>query len=149
MRKPSLLLLTAFLATMGAVETASAGETIMLRAGDAAGPNAVFAFDKEAKPRAIIVRTTQVGVAGSRFEVSVDQAKTPVFAHIFTAEECTFGDGGSKCQVIIPGASSEFAGVLREFRRGRLARVSIQDAGVMKMDQTVSLVGFTKAARGL
>jgi hypothetical protein len=149
MRKAPLLLLIAILTSIGVTQIASAGEAIMLRAGEATGPNAVFAFDKEAKPQAIVVRTTQVGVAGSRFDVSVDKAKTPVFSHIFATEECKFGDGGSKCEVIVPVSSPDFASIISQFKRGRLARVSILDAGVMKMDQTVSLIGFTKALRGL
>jgi hypothetical protein len=149
MRDALLLLLIAILTSIRATQIASADETVMLRAGEATGPNAVFAFDKEAKPRAIVVRTTQVGVAGSRFEVSVDREKEPVFSHIFATEECKFGDDGSKCEVIVPASSPTFAMIIREFKRGRLARVTIQDAGVMKMDQTVSLIGFTRAARGL
>jgi hypothetical protein len=142
-------LLVSFAVLTGLAAIAAAAEAIMLRTGGADGPNAVFAFDRQANPRAIVIRTTQVGVAGSRFEVAVDGAKKPVFSHLFTAEECKFGDGGSRCEVTIPATSPEFAAVVREFRRGRSARVSIEDAGVMKMDQTVSLGGFTKASRGL
>jgi hypothetical protein len=149
MRNAPLLLLIAILTSMRATQAASAGEAIMLRAGEATGPNAVFAFDKETKPRAIVVRTTQAGVAGSRIEVGIDKAKTLALSHIFTTEECKFGDGGSKCELIIPVSSPAFARIRDQFKRGRLARVSIQDAGVMKMDQTVSLIGFTKAIRGL
>ena len=148
MRDALLLLLIAILTSIRVTQIASADETVMLRAGEATGPNAVFAFDK-AKPRAIVVRTTQVGVAGSRFEISVDRAKEPVFSHIFATEECKFGDDGSKCEVIVPASSPTFAMIIREFKRGRLARFTIQDAGVMKMDQTVSLIGFTRAASGL
>ena len=149
MRDALLLLLIAILTSIRVTQIASADETVMLRAGEAMGPNAVFTFDKEAKPRAIVVRTSQVGVAGSRFEISVDRAKEPVFSHIFATEECKFGNDGSKCEFIVPASNPTFAMIIREFKRGRLARVTIQDAGVMKMDQTVSLVGFTRAARGL
>jgi hypothetical protein len=145
----SLLVTLAVLSTLGGAAIAAAAETIMLRAGDASGPNAVFAFDRQATPRVIVIRTTQVGVAGSRFEVSIDGAKKSAFTHLFTAEECKFGDGGSRCEVTIPATSPDFAAILRGFRRGRAARVSIEDACVMKMDQTVSLGGFTKASRGL
>jgi hypothetical protein len=117
--------------------------------GEATGPNVVFAFDKDANPHAIVLRSTQTGVAGSRVEVNVDSAKKPVFSHIFATEECKFGDGGSKCEVIVPASSRAFAGILSQFKRGRMARVSIQDAGVMKMDETVSLIGFMKALRSL
>jgi hypothetical protein len=145
----ALLVSLAVLSSPGVAAIAVAAETIMLRAGDASGPNAVFAFDRQATPRAIVIRTTQVGVAGSRFDVNIDGAKKPVFSHLFTAEECKFGDGGSRREVTIPATSPDFAAILREFRRGRVARVSIEDAGAMKMDQTVPLGGFTKASRGL
>ena len=119
----------------------------MLRAGEATGPNAVFAFDKEAKPHRIVVRTTQVGVAGSRIEVFVDKAKTPAFSHLFTAAECKFGDSGSKCEVVVPASNPAYRAILAQFKRGHLARVTVDDAGAMKMDQTVSLKGFTKSLR--
>jgi hypothetical protein len=125
---------------------ALAAEAIMLRAGEATGPNAIFTFDK-AKPHRIVVRTTQAGVAGSRIEVFVDKAKTPAFRHLFAAGECKFGDSGSKCEVIVPASNSAYAAILAEFKRGRVARVTVDDAGVMKMDQTASLTGFTKSLR--
>jgi hypothetical protein len=131
----------------GAVQIAQATEAIMLRAGEATGPNAVFAFDKDAKPERIVVHTTQVGVAGSRIEVTIDKAKTPVFSHIFATSECKFGDSGSKCEVIIPATNTAYAMILAQFKRGLVARVTIADAGVMKMDQTASLRGFTKSLR--
>jgi hypothetical protein len=148
MRKSTLLLAILILVMMGATEIA-AGKTITLRAGKAMGPNAVFAFDRQAKPHGIVLRTTQVGVSGSRFEVSVDRAKRPAFDHTFRTEECKFDDSGSRCEVVIPASTADYASILRAFRRGRLARVIIQDAGVMKMDHTVSLIGFTAASRGL
>ena len=131
----------------GPVQFALAAEAIMLRAGDAQGPNAVFAFDKAAKPHRIVVRTTQVGVAGSRIEVFIDKSKTPTFTHLFAATECKFGDTGSKCEAFIPSSKPAYAAILAQFKRGLVARVTVDDAGVMKMDQTVSLKGFTKSLR--
>ncbi len=131
----------------GSVQIGLAAEAIMLRAGKATGPNAVFAFDKEAKPHRIVVHTTQVGVAGSRIEVFVDKAKTPAFRHLFTAAECKFGDSGSKCEVIVPASNPAYAAILAQFKRGLVARVTVDDAGAMKMDQTASLKGFTKSLR--
>jgi hypothetical protein len=119
----------------------------MLSAGEAPGPNAVFAFDKAAKPYRIVVRTTQVGVAGSRIQVFVDKAKTPAFSHLFAVAECKFGDSGSKCEVVVPASNPAYGAILAQFKRGHLARVTVDDAGAMKMDQTVSLKGFTKSLR--
>jgi hypothetical protein len=131
----------------GPAEIALAAETVMLRAGEATGPSAVFAFDKAAKPHRIVVRTTQAGVAGSRIQVFVDKDKKPAFSHLFTTAECKFGDSGSKCEAIIPASSPAYAAIFAQFRRGLVARVTVDDAGAMKMDQTVSLNGFTKALR--
>jgi hypothetical protein len=132
---------------VGPVRIALAAEAIMLRAGEATGPNAVFAFDKEAKPHRIVVRTTQVGVVGSRINVFVDKAKTAAFSHLFAASECKFGDNGSKCEVVVPASSHAYAEILAQFKRGRTARVTVDDAGAMKMDETASLKGFTKSLR--
>ena len=149
MRIVGRLLLSSFAVTFaaGLAQNALAGEAIMLRAGQATGPNAIFAFDRDAKPHRIVVRTTQVGVAGSRIEVFVDKAKTPAFRHLFAAGECKFGDSGSKCEVIVPASNPAYAAILAQFKRGRVARVTVDDAGVMKMDQTASLTGFTKSLR--
>jgi hypothetical protein len=129
------------------LQIALAAEAVMLRAGEATGPNVVFAFDKEADHNRTVVRTTQVGVAGSRIEVFVDEAKTPAFRHVFANGECKFSDAGSKCEVIVPASSPAYAAILAQFKRGRVARVTVDDAGVMKMDQTASLKGFTKSLR--
>ena len=94
------------------------------------------------------MRTTQVGVAGSRVEVTIDNAKKPAFSHIFTTEECKFGDGGSKCEVIVPASNAAYGMILAQFKHGLVARVTVIDAGVMKMDQTVSLKGFARSLRG-
>jgi len=148
MRRFGRLLASFFVitSTAGPVQIALGAEAVMLRAGEASGPNAVFAFDK-AKPHKIVVRTTQAGVAGSRIEVFVDKAKTPAFRHLFTTAECKFDDRGSKCEVIIPASNPAYAAILAQFKRGRVARVTVEDAGVMKMDQTASLEGFTKSLR--
>jgi len=149
MRNVSLLLLSSFVLTFaaGPVQIALAAEAIMLRAGEPTGPNVEFAFDTDAKPQRIVVRTNQVGIAGSRFEVFVDKAKTPAFRHLFSTAECKFGDSGSKCEVIVPASDPAYAQILAQFKHGRVARVTVDDAGVMNMDQTASLKGFTKSLR--
>jgi hypothetical protein len=149
MRTAGRLLASSLVITFAArpAQIALAAEAIMLRAGEATGPNAVFAFDKAATPHKIVVRTTQVGVVGSRIEVIVDKAKTPAFSHRFASAECKFGDSGSKCEVDIPASDPAYAAILTQFKRGHVARVTVDDAGAMKMDQTVSLKGFTKSLR--
>jgi len=130
---------------MAAVPEAAGATT--LRAGAADSANAVFVFDEHTKPRTIVLQTTRVGVAGSRIEVTVDKGKTPVFSHVFAPGECKFGDRGSACEVVIRARDPAYRAIVARFRRGRVARVAIQDAGVMKMDQTVSLSGFANALR--
>ena len=149
MRTVRRLLLISLVITFAAepLQITLAAEAVMLRAGEASGPNVIFAFDKEAHHHRIVVRTTQVGVVGSRIEVFVDKAKTPAFRHVFPSTECKFGDSGSECEVIVPASSPDYAAVLAQFKRGRVARVTVDDAGVMKMDQTASLKGFTKSLR--
>jgi hypothetical protein len=145
------ILLTSSIVIMsaaGAVQIARASEMITLRAGEATGPNVIFSFDIGAKPQKIVVRSTQFGVAGSRIEVAIDNAKKPAFSHIFTTEECKFGDGGSKCEVLVPASNAAYGMILAQFKRGLVARVTVTDAGVMKMGQTVSLKGFARSLRG-
>jgi hypothetical protein len=147
MRTVRRLLLISFVITFaaGPVQITQAAEAIMLRAGEATGANVVFAFDKKA--HTIVVRTTQAGVAGSRIAIFVDKTKSPAFRHLFVTTECKFGDSGSKCEVIVPETSLTYTAIFAQFKRGRVARVTVDDSGVMKMDQTASLKGFTKSLR--
>jgi alkylation response protein AidB-like acyl-CoA dehydrogenase len=146
MRRTSLVLVAAVLLAVGTAAVAEAAEAT-LRVGTADGANAVFVFDRTAKPRAIVLRTTQVGVAGSRIAVTVDKAKKPLLSHVFAANECKFGNTGSACEIVIPAADPAYRQILWRFKRGRIARVTIMDAGVMKMDATALLDGFAHALR--
>jgi hypothetical protein len=114
---------------------------------EANGPNAVFILDEDAKPPMIVLRTARLGVAGSRIVVTVDHVRKPVFSHIFGPGQCKFGDTGSDCEVIIPPMDVAYRTILARFKHGRLARVTVQDAGVHEVDQTVSLSGFAHALR--
>ena len=49
--------------------------------------------------------------------------------------------------MIVPASDPAYAAILGQFKRRRLARVTIDDAGAMKMDQTASLKGFSKSLR--
>jgi hypothetical protein len=142
-----LALVISVLVGVGVAVVAQADAAATLRVGDADGGNATFVFDEKAKPPTIVLRTARAGVAGSRIEVRVDQAKEPVFSHVFAPGECKFGEGGSACEVTIPAKDAAYRGILAGFRRGLVARVTLQDAGVMKMDQTGSLKGFARMLR--
>jgi hypothetical protein len=142
-----LALVSSVLIGVGVAAVAPVAAAVTLRIGEVDGANATFAFDVNAKPPAIVLRTTRVGVAGSRIEVTVDRAKVPLFSHVFAPGECKFGEGGSACEVTIPAKDVAYRAILTGFKRGLLARVTVQDAGVMKMDQTASLKGFANRLR--
>ena len=146
MRRIRFVFVTSVLLAVGTTAVAEAAEAT-LRVGTADGANAVLVLDRTAKPRAIVLRTTRVGVAGSRIKVTVDEAKKAVLSHVFAAGECKFGNAGSACEVVIPATDRAYREILSRFKRGRLARVTIMDAGVMKMDETASLYGFARALR--
>lgn len=148
MRVVSLVLVSS--ALMLAFETtalARAARATTLRVDKADGANAVFILDENAKPPVIVLRTVRLGVAGSRIVVTVDHVRKPVFSHIFGPGQCKFGDTGSDCEVIIPPMDVAYRTILARFKHGRLARVTVQDAGVNEVDQTASLSGFANALR--
>lgn len=139
--------LAAIMAMAEAPQAAQAAREAVLRAGAANGANATFQFNKDAKPPAIMVHTKEAGVVGSRLEVTVDRARIPVFSHVLTADECKFAAEGSMCEILIPATDPAYDRIVAEFKRGLVARVTVLDAGVMKMDEKLSLLGFTKSFR--
>lgn len=125
---------------------AQAAETVVMTAGTDGGASVSFGFDRDAKPRVITVRTVLAGVAGSKLSIHVDKAKTAAFSHIFAESECGFADGaGSTCLHTIPETSPAYAQIVSLFKLGKQARITVEDAGVMAMDHTASLIGFTKS----
>ena len=126
---------------------ALAAEAIMLRAGGATGPNAVFAFDKGRSPTGSWCAQPRPASPDRGSRSSSTRPERPRFATSLRPTECKFGDSGSKCEVIVPASSPAYAAILAQFKRGRVARVTVDDAGAMKMDQTASLKGFTKSLR--
>ncbi len=120
-------------------------EVTTLRTGEGGDANVVFVFDENVSPPTIMLRTARLGVAGSRIEVTVDKIRKPVFSHLFAPGECKFGAAGSACEVVIPANDAAYRSIWALFKRGHLAQVSIQDAGVRRTIQTVPLGGFAKA----
>lgn len=142
MRIVRLVLVNFVLAlAIGTASVAGAAPPATVQFGAADGANAVMVFNGSAKAPTIVLRTMRAGVAGSRIELTVDQDKKPVFSHIFTPGECKFGAGGSTCEVSIPARTAAYRTLLARFRRGREARVTLQDAGITKMDHTASFSG--------
>ncbi len=114
--------------------------------GAAGKPQATFAFERTLKPGRIRLTTSLAGVAGSRFAVYVDRGASPVYAHIFTPNECRFVDDGSRsqCRLTIAGNTPAYRRISEGFKRGQTARITIEDAGTMKMDSTAGLTSLRR-----
>jgi hypothetical protein len=114
--------------------------------GGAGKPQALFVFERTPKPGRIRLTTSLAGVAGSRFAVYVDGGTSPVFQHIFSADDCSFVDDGShsQCRLTIAGDTQAYRRINQGFRRGKTARITIEDAGVMKMDSTARLTSLQR-----
>ena len=137
------VLLSSGLSVASLAANAASPGPMSVRAGSADGANVAFVFHQKALPRGIEIRTVRVGVAGSVLSVYVDRAKAPLLRHVFSASECKFVDAGSSCTFNIVSPSQDYSTLVRGFRKGRQARVTIVDAGVMSMDHTASLKGVT------
>jgi hypothetical protein len=64
--------------------------------------------------------------------------------HLFSGDECKFVEQQSRCEVTFSAGSPEFAALVNGFVKGRNAKVTVADAGVMKMDHAVSLKGVAR-----
>ena len=117
---------------------------VMLRAGDAGAPNVLFEIDRAKTKNKIILKIEQAGVTGSVLEVFIDRSQKPLLHHLFSADECKFIEQQSRCEVSFAVESPEFAGLVNGFVKGRNAKVTVADAGVMKMDHAVSLKGIAR-----
>ena len=117
---------------------------VMLRAGGAGAANVLFEIDKAKTPKQIVLKTELAGVAGSVLDVFIDRNQKPVLHHLFSGDECKFVEQQSHCEVIFAAGSPEFAALVNGFVKGRNAKVTVADAGVMKMDHAVSLKGVAR-----
>jgi hypothetical protein len=120
------------------------GAVVMLRAGHPAGPNVLFEIDRAKNPKQIGLKTEQAGVAGSVINVFIDREQNAVLHHIFADNECKFVEQQSRCELRLSAGSREFIALVYGFMKGRNAKVTVADAGVMKMDQSVSLKGVAR-----
>ena len=117
---------------------------VMLRAGGAGTPNVLFEIDRAKIQKKIILKTDQAAVDGSVLEVFIDRNQNPVLHHLFSGDECKFVEQQSRCEVTFAAGSPEFAALVNGFVKGRNAKVTVADAGVMKMDHAVSLKGVAR-----
>jgi hypothetical protein len=127
--------------------TSATAAVVVLQAGAAGAPSVVFEIDQTRDPKQIGFRTKQAGVAGSVLDVVIDGHPKPVLHHMFTVDECRFVEQQSRCEVSFAMRSDEFMELVKGFIRGRQARITIADAGVMKMDHLVSLKGVARRIR--
>lgn len=137
------LVLAAVLPTLPA---APAG-AVTLVAGSEQGPQVRFELESApGRPQARIT-TMRAGVAGSRLRVSVDRSPVAVLDRLFAADECRFEATGSVCALTLTPADPAHAALIEAFEAGLVAHVTVEDAGVMRMAEQVSLRGFTRAYR--
>jgi hypothetical protein len=120
-------------------------EPVTVELGEAGMRHVVFSFERGGDGPTVTLRTEMTGVAGSRLTVRIDRAPTLALDHVFADGECRFPDGkASMCEVVLGPDHPSAARLLLGFKRGLTAHVTIEDAGIMRMDQTVSLKGFTR-----
>jgi hypothetical protein len=134
-------------ATLGSLlvwATSATAAVVVLQAGAAGAPSVVFEIDQSRAPQQIGFKTEQAGVAGSVLEVVIDGHPKPVLHYMFTVDQCHFVEQQSRCEVNFAKGSEEFAALVKGLIRGRRARITIADAGVMKMDHLVSLKGVAR-----
>lgn len=142
---PSRIAFAALAASLlGALSMPAAAAPASFVVGSKGKPQATFVFERTPSPGRIRLATSLAGVAGSRFAVRVDGVASPVFEHVFTADECSFADDGSRsqCRVTIGGNTPAYRRISQGFKRGKTARITIEDAGVMKMDISAGLASL-------
>lgn len=125
---------------------ANAAETVVMSCGGENMPSIAFTFDKKAQTPVIHVRTMMAGVAGSRIDIFVDRSKKAAFTHVFDVSECKFENGErSICKIDIRQGTPAYGAIVNIFRLGKEARITIADPGVMALDLSAPLTGFSKS----
>lgn len=120
-------------------------EPVTIEIGQAGMRHVVFSFERSSDGPSVTLRTEMTGVAGSRLTVRIDRSPVLAFDHIFSEGECRFPAGGaSRCEVVLGPDHPAVRRLVTGFKRGVQAHVTIEDAGIMRMDQAVSLEGFTR-----
>ncbi|RST84303.1 hypothetical protein EJC49_21360 [Aquibium carbonis] len=120
-------------------------DPVTIEIGEPGMRHVALTFERSAAGPTVTLRTELTGVAGSRITVRIDRAPTLALDHVFADEECRFPDGNaSRCEVVIGPDHPSAQSLLVGFKRGLEAHVTIEDAGIMRMDQSVSLKGFTR-----
>lgn len=125
---------------------ALAADPITLTGGDAEGRRITFTFgaDREA-PDALSIETRRAGNPGAALTIWIDGSPDPLVSMILTEEACAFDGDGAACRLDVEGGSPLFERFVTAFKRGRTAHVEVRNAGVMEMQDDLSLTGFTRA----
>lgn len=140
-----LAVCTLAVAAVAAGPTRATAEPVTVEIGQAGMRHVVFSFERGAAGTTVTLRTEMTGVAGSRLTVRIDRAPVLALDHVFSESECRFPAGGaSMCELVIGPDDPAAQTLLLGFKRGLEAHVTIEDAGIMRMDQSVSLKGFTR-----
>ena len=126
-----------------------AKQPVVLIAGPANGRHAELIFSRQkTSATALVVKTVEAGATGSKLSISVSGRKEPVFEQIFADGQCRFGEsGGSRCEIAIPGRSAAYKSIVAAFKRARSGQLTVENAGVMAMSESVPLTGFTREYR--
>jgi hypothetical protein len=131
---------------LGAPGASRAEGVTMFDVGQSDGSRISLVVHNDAAAKALVLRTVLAGVAGSKVRISLDRSQRELFTHVFTEDECRFENGSvSICEIEIKAKSSDYARLVDGFKRAKLARFTIEEAGVMKMDYSIALIGFTKS----
>jgi hypothetical protein len=127
--------------------TAFAAEILILTSGKPDGKRADIMFSRDkSSDRAIVIKTTKAGVAGSRLFLEIDRAKQPLFTYIFAEQDCKFEETtGSICELAIAGSDRRYGQIVSGFKRAKTLHIGVETAGSMAMSEDVSLKGFTRS----
>lgn len=146
---PKAAFLLSFALGAALARTASAAETIIMTVGERDGASVTFGFDRAAEPHMITLRTQLAGVAGSKLAIYVDKARIATFTHLFAADECRFRDGDrSQCVIVVTQTDRAYDDIVKIFRLGREARITVEDPGTMALDHVAPLSGFIRSFDG-
>ena len=114
-----------------------------IMAGEPAGRNVVFVFDRNGKSGGVLqIETHQVGNPGAKLSIWIDHSPIRLFSRILTTSDCKYKDDGAQCRIAIGG--SAYRRFATAFRRGRMAHIEVQNAAVMQMNNDISLIGFSR-----
>jgi hypothetical protein len=148
----ALLTATILIPAFAAAKTTwgrKAKQPLVLIAGPANGRHAELIFSpQKTSASALVVKTVEAGVTGSKLAISVSGRREPVFEQIFADGQCRFGEsGGSRCEIVIPGESAAYKSIVAAFKRAQSGQLTVENAGVMAMSESLPLTGFTREYR--